>query len=132
MRSLQRAARKLRLHGSGSVRQLAQLLGMMVAAYPAILPALLHFRYLKRARARALRKGLAYEAQLDVTRGMETDLGWWTEETRKYNGRPLQITHWDLTVETDASRAGWGAFCQRVQTGGRWTPLEKLTSPSKL
>ena len=56
---------------------------------------------------------------------METDLIWWTEEAGRYNGRPLQIAHWDLTVETDASGLGWGACCQGVQTGGQWTPLEK-------
>ena len=43
----------------------------------------------------------------------------------KYNDRPLQIAHLDLTVETNASRAGWGAFCQGVRTRGQWTPLEK-------
>ena len=28
-------------------------------------------------------------------------------------------------METDASGLGWGACCQGVQTGGRWSPLEK-------
>ena len=55
LKSLQRAPRKLKHQGSGPVRQLAQVLGMMVAAHPAILPAPLHFRYLERARVRALR-----------------------------------------------------------------------------
>ena len=76
LRSLQRAASKLKHQGSGPVRQLAQVLGMMVAAHPAILPAPLHFRYLERARARALRNGLAYKTQLEVSHGMETDLIW--------------------------------------------------------
>ena len=119
---MQVQAPRIRIREAATV---AQLLGMMVAAHPAILPALLHFRYLERARARALRKGLAYEAQLDVTHGMETDLAWWTQEMGQYNGRPLQIAYWDLTVETGAFGAGWGAFCQGVRTGGQWTPLEK-------
>ncbi len=55
-RSLQRAASKLKHQGSGPVRQLAQVLGMMVAAHLAILPTPLYFRYLKRARARALKR----------------------------------------------------------------------------
>ena len=103
LRSLQSAASKLKHQGSGPVRQLAQVLGMMVVAHSAILPVPLHFRYLERARARPLKKGLAYEIQLEVSHGMETDLIWWIEEAGRYNGRPLQTAHWDLTVETDAS-----------------------------
>ena len=76
LRSLQRAASKLKHQGSGPVRQLAQVLGMMVAAHLAILPAPLHFIYLERAGARALKRGLAYE----------TDLIWWIEEVERYNG----------------------------------------------
>jgi len=71
-----------------------------------------------------LKRGLVYETQLEVNHNMETDLIWCIE-AGKYNGRPLQITHWDLTIETDASKSGWGAFCQGVTTGGPWIPLEK-------
>lgn len=108
LRSLQKTASRLKRQGTGSVRQLAQLLGMMVAAHPAILPAPLHFIYLERERTAALKRGLVYETQVEVNHNMETDLIWWIEETGKYNGRP--ITHWDLTMETDASKSGWGAF----------------------
>ena len=125
LKALQKTATKLSCQQTGTVRQLAQLLGMMVAAHPAILPAPLNFRYLERAKTQALRRGLPYEAQLDVTRRMKMDLSWWIEEAAKHNGRTIQITHWDLTIETDASKLGWGAFCQGVRTGGSWTPLEK-------
>ena len=30
----------------------------------------------------------------------------------------------DLIIETDASRQGWGAYCQGMLTGGRWLPEE--------
>ena len=30
----------------------------------------------------------------------------------------------DLVIETDASRQGWGAYCQWMSTGGRWLPEE--------
>ena len=97
----------------------------MVAAHPAILLASLHFTYLERARARALRKGLAYKTRLEVSHGMEIDLIRWIQEAGRYNGTPLQIVHLDLTVETTASGLGWDTCCQGVWTGGRWTPLEK-------
>ena len=112
LRSLQRATSKLKYQGSWPVRQLAQVLGMMVRV-----PAPLHFRYLERARARTLRKGLAYETQLKVSYGMETDLIWCIEEAGRYNGRPIQIMHWDLTVETDASGLGWAPVVKEYKQG---------------
>ena len=46
--------------------------------------------------------------------------------SNSYNGRPLQITHWDLTIESDASIQGWGTSCQGTNTGGPWTATEQL------
>ena len=43
-----------------SVRELARLLGNMVAAHPAILPAPLHYRNVERAKSTALRQGHPY------------------------------------------------------------------------
>ena len=43
LRSLQKTASKLKLQGTGSMSQLVQLLRMMVAAHPVILPAPLHY-----------------------------------------------------------------------------------------
>lgn len=51
-----------------------------------------------RERTAALTRGLTYETQLDVNHNVEKDLSWWIEEADRYNGRPLQIMHWDLTV----------------------------------
>jgi len=42
-----------------------------------------------------------------------------------HNGRSLQITQWDLVVESDASTQGWGASCKGTSTGGAWTRVER-------
>ena len=42
-----------------------------------------------------------------------------------FNGRPLQITHRDLTIKSDISMSGWGASCQGENTGGPWMATEK-------
>ena len=99
---------------------------MMVAVHSAILPAPLNFRHLERAKTQALRRGLSYEAQLDMTYSMKTDLIWWIEQAAKHNGRAVQIyTTLGSNHETDASKMGWGAFCQGVRSGRPWTPSEK-------
>ena len=43
--------------GKTTIRDLACLVGTMVTAHPAILPAPLHYRHLERARSTALRRG---------------------------------------------------------------------------
>ncbi len=63
----------------------------MVAAHPAILPAPLYYHYLERGKSQALRKGLEYQSQVEVTTEMRMELQWWTEESCHHNGRPLGI-----------------------------------------
>uniref|UniRef100_A0A7M5VAT9 Core-binding (CB) domain-containing protein n=1 Tax=Clytia hemisphaerica TaxID=252671 RepID=A0A7M5VAT9_9CNID len=41
-----------------------------------------------------------------------------------YNGRSLLKPSRKIVIQTDASKKGWGAFCQNQRTGGRWTLLE--------
>ena len=108
-----------------SVRQMAQLIGMMVAAHPAVLPAPLHYRCLERARIQALRHSQDYESQVQVTQTVQKELTWWIREAAQHNGRSLHITQWDLTIETDASTKGWGAVYQEMTTGGAWTAVER-------
>ena len=126
LKSLRSLAKRLRDQGSGTARQIAQLLGMMVAAHPAILPAPLHYRSLERAKSRTVRTGHSYESLIQVDHVMAMELQWWIDSASHHNGRPLQITQWDLTIETDASTMGWGAFSQEVRTGGAWTLEERL------
>ena len=123
--TLRKTASQLLRQEKVSARQLAQLLGMMVAAHPAILPAPLHYRALERAKRRALRDQLGYESQVRLDNGMVQDLKWWTTSAASFNGRPLQISKWDQKIESDASLRGWGASSQGTSTGGPWTEKER-------
>ena len=109
-----------------TVREISQILGSMVAAHPAILPAPLHYRQLERTKSFYLRQGWSFNDMVPVFPSMKSDLSWWIDKVRSFNGRPLQISCWDLTVESDASRSGWGASCQGVNTGGPWTTAEQV------
>ena len=42
-----------------------------------------------------------------------------------YNGRALITLPVKLTMETDASTRGWGAYCQRLRAGGPWRIVER-------
>lgn len=103
-----------------TARQLAQLVGMMVAAHPAILLAPLHFRTLARANQKALRDQAGYKSEVRLDKEMVQDLEWWANLAASFNGRPLQIYNWDLIIEPDASLTGWGAASQGRSKGGPW------------
>lgn len=128
LHALRKLARKMMKKKEATIQELARLLGTMVAAQPAILPAPLYYRHLERMKSQSLRKGHSYESQVEITPEMRMELQWWSGESCHHNGRPLRIKQWDMTIESDASKMGWGAFSQEKSTGGPWTPQEKLHS----
>ena len=125
LHAVKKMARRMANQRRTTLRELASLLGMMVAAHPAILPAPLHYKHLESAKSWALRSCHTYKADLEIDSNMESDLRWWLNNSCQHNGRPLQIVQWDLTIESDASKKGWGASCQGVNTGGPWSVQER-------
>ena len=107
-----------------STRQLAQLLGSLVAAHPAVLPAPLYFRHLERVKFKAALRG-GYDSRVCVDPQIRKEMSWWLDRLITNNGSNLQITHWDLFIESDASMQGWGASCKGASTRGPWTRDER-------
>ena len=124
--TLLRTRRHLAEKTQASLREISQVLGTMVATHPAILPASLHYRHLERTKTHYLSRGVAFDDLVPLNEDIQSDLKWWIQEANSYKGRPLQITHWDLTIESNASKQGRGASCQGTNTGGPWTATEQL------
>ena len=107
LHGLQKMCKKMVRLEVTSLRELAQLLGTMVASHPAILPAPLHYRCLERTKSQALRKGLPYKTEVQVDAGMLDDL---QDKLSKHNGRTLQVSQWDVTIESDAFSISWAGM----------------------
>jgi len=123
--SLMSSAKHIRSKEEVTIRELSQLLGQMVAAHPANLPAPLYYRQIEKLKLSYLRQGYSFDHMMPISHGIKEDLSWWVTQAGSYNGRPLQITHWDVTIESDASMSGWGASCQGENTGGPWMAAER-------
>lgn len=123
--TLKKTAKRMMEREETTIQDLACLVGMMVAAHPGILPAPLYYRQLEMAKSKAIRRGLSYDSKIQVNTDMKSDLAWWVHRASSHNGRCLQITQWDLMIESDASLKGWGASCEGSNTGGPWTFQEK-------
>ncbi|XP_070550151.1 uncharacterized protein [Ptychodera flava] len=111
-----------------SVRELAQIIGRMTASVAAIIPAPLQCRYLQMTRTRSLIHNKSYETLRLVTLSPEckTELQWWCHHLRDFNGKAIICPCPDLMITSDASKKGWGAHSQGIQTGGAWTAEEAM------
>ena len=113
LHSLRKLARQMRSQERTMVQVLAQILETMLSA---ILPVPLHYRNLEVAKTKVLKEGCSYDSQVNVKSDMRLDLTWWVDNAKHHNVPPLQITHWDRTIKSDASTIGWRANCQGRNT----------------
>ena len=109
-------------------RQLAHLIGLLSACIPAVLEAPLHYRALQRLRHQAVGPTRnSFDRSIAISQEARQDLSWWIHNLSVHISRPILRPSPSLTLETDASTLGWGAFCQETDmtTGGRWSTSDQ-------
>ena len=127
MHKIAKESRSLARKSHVSARELAQLIGKMTAVIPAVIEAPLHSWALQRLRLKILHLNkFSYNGRGSVNQESLRDLEWWTQNLVSRNGRSLLTPVPAVTMETDASKRGWGACCQGVKTGGPWRKAETL------
>lgn len=110
---------------SCSIREYAQLIGILISACPAVKYGWLYTKILERQKYLALLKHNNYETKINLPNIILEDLYWWSENidtTRNYLRQP----HFELEIYSDASRTGWGAVCANSNIFGKWKDSEKL------
>ncbi len=101
------------------------LLGLLTSSIQAVFPAPLHYRQLQRLKNHSLNTLQSYDATIPLDSQAKEELVWWRDHLQAWNGKALFQSSVDLVIETDASRKGWGAFCEGVSTGGPWCTEEQ-------
>ena len=111
---------------SCTIRELAQVIGTLVAAFPALRQGPLYYRDLDKLKTTALKKSWGnFEATVHLSEAAERELDWWIANVSS-SCFPLDVGQPTVEIETDASSTGgWGAVCNSRQTGGRWNSEEK-------
>ena len=85
--ALKKLSEKIKNRGRTTVQELSRLLGMMVAAHPAILPAPLYYRHLEATKIRTLQMEGSYSSEIpELTPRMVEELTWWTSRVSGFNG----------------------------------------------
>ena len=108
-----------------SVREIAKIVGILSATRPAILPALLYYCNLQSLAVKSLRFSTWFNTLVTLDTKPRQDLEWWIHHSAKWNGKSVRPAVVGVTLETDASKFGWGTTCKGSRTGGHWTPQER-------
>jgi hypothetical protein len=118
LRKIRKQCRQLLNLEQISLRELSKFLGLLTSSIQAVFPAPLHYRHLQRLKNVGLGTLNSYEALVVLNPQAKEEIVWW-------NGRALFHKPVDLIIETDASRKGWGAYCEGVSKAGPWCAEEK-------
>ena len=121
---LQNASTRLSAQNNPSIHEVAHVIGLMVASFPAVMFAPLFYRVLEREKAQALRlyKG-DYAARMILSGEAIADLQWWISNNETAS-KPVLTSQPDIVIQSDASQSGWGACCDNKQAGGPWGQAE--------
>ena len=125
--AIQSQCRQLLTLSSVTLRTIAQILGTLEAARPAIWKAPLHYRMLQVQLTQGLQQNQNnYTKVVTLSPQSRQELHWWVLEIESCNGSPVVTPPPDLTIYTDASKRGWGGICLNQQANRKWSASEKL------
>ena len=106
------------------IRQIAVMVGTMIAYSPAILYGGAHIKSLEIDKNLALARCHGnYERHMSLSVEGRADTLWWLNHIQS-SPNPIRISEPNSVITTDASLEGWGAHDDSVATGGRWLDSE--------
>lgn len=130
IQKIKSACTKLSLKRRFQIRELARVIGQLVAAFPAVRWGPLFYRQLEKNKSDSLKRSRGnFDATTSMTEAARHELDWWIDNIDQ-SCQPLEVPDPDVTIYTDASSdadktGGWGAVCENEETGGRWSKSEE-------
>lgn len=124
---IKKACSELKRKRRFTIRELAQVIGILVSSFPGVLWGPLFYRNLDRLKSSAVElNGGNFEALTQITAKTEKELDWWVQNVEN-SFYPLETTDPVVEIKTDAATSGgWGVmFCGSQKTGGRWSVTER-------
>ncbi|XP_067216270.1 uncharacterized protein [Linepithema humile] len=107
------------------ISDLAQLIGKLVAACPAIEYGLLYTRLLEREKLLALIiNDYDYDKTIIISQHLLSELDWW-RASLKNSINSIKSGNFQMIIYTDASTTGWGAVNGNERIHGFWNESEK-------
>ena len=110
---------------SVSVRELTQVLGRLSSTAIAMLAAPLQYQAIQKQQIAEVAVTNNFDSMIVFTEEARKELHWWVENLQLTKGKTLINSQPLITISTDISLGGWGAYCQGQKTEGPWTSQEK-------
>lgn len=112
-----------------SIRQVAQVLGLLTSSFPGVMYGPLHYLWIEIDKTQALKQCKGnFESPMSLSPEAISDLRWWIESIETaFN----QISHDtpQVTMTTDASKTGGGAHVRVLPQAGLGLQMkQKITS----
>ena len=90
------------------IRDLASLIGKLIASFPAVCYGPLHFRLLEDTKKEALKASRGdFDVLTVLSDGAREELNWWMDNLSTAS-KSILSSEPDISIETDASMTGWG------------------------
>ena len=107
-----------------SLQEIAEVIGILVSSFPGVAYGPLYYRALESAKCAGLRASKGnYSFKISLPLEAKRELQWWIDNVETATN-PISRDPPQIFVQSDASLIGWGAVCDNVTTGGRWTAEE--------
>ena len=94
-----------------SVREVAHVIGLLVSAFPAVNFLKLHYRSIELCKSQALSVNPDFDQKIQLDPCARSDLRWVNENISQLNRFMFGNRPADVSIECNASLAGWGAVC---------------------
>jgi hypothetical protein len=109
-----------------TARDLAELLGRINSVSLACDYASLYSRNMQMCLGSEISAVPDYSRIITLDQPSTEELDWWTTNISEHAARPISLASPTFEITSDASKLGWGAVCNNVRTGGRWSQEEAL------
>lgn len=107
-----------------TIRDLARLIGRLVAACPATRYGFIHTKSLEKIKHSSLRrKHKNYNKKIIIPQSVRYELKWWQRNIG--NGQSIKPENFALEIFSDASKIAWGAYCLGQKCHGFWDHSEQ-------
>ena len=110
-----------------TILNLASLVGSLNSTVEAVIPAALYTRELQMHQTKCLLKSKTYNSLISLPIQCKTEIQWWISKLEEWNGKQILTMGPQISIETDASKMGWGFNCPSLKQrmGGPWASQEK-------
>jgi hypothetical protein len=126
MTNLREDLRKIIQRTEYTARRIASTLWKLTAMADCLIYNRVHTTGLHQLRLQAIRNG--WDQPTTISREAKSDALWWRSNLKEMNGRSLIEQPCNMTMDTDASKKGWGAYLYKGMrpANGKWNQSWKV------